>query len=108
MGTRRYPLNDSFFSYLYIVTRNCFQIARRVRILITHESCQEVGLDFLSTSGFKSKEKVHEFCWTEAVRIFFERRSKSSMNDLKNVHPNIKFICPHTSTNLPFHDFSIS
>lgn len=71
MGTRRYPLNDSFFSYLYIVTRNCFQIARRVRILITHESCQEVGLDFLSTSGFKSKEKVREFCWTEAVRIFF-------------------------------------
>ena len=71
MGTRRYPLNDSFFSYLYIVTRNCFQIARRVRKLITHESCQEVGVDFLSTSGFKSKEKVHEFCWTEAVRIFF-------------------------------------
>ena len=70
-GNEAVPLNDSFFSYLYIVTRNCFQIARRVRILITHESCQEVGVDFLSTSGFKSKEKVHEFCWTEAVRIFF-------------------------------------
>ena len=62
MGTRRYPLNDSFFSYLYIVTRNCFQIARRVRILITHESCQEVGLDFLSTSGFKSNAFFLRFC----------------------------------------------
>ena len=56
----------------------------------------------------KVKKKSMNFAGLKLFESFFERRSKSSMNDLKNVHPKIKFICPHTSTNLPFHDFSIS
>lgn len=52
----------------------------------------------------KVKKKSMNFAGLKLFESFFERRSKSSMNDLKNVHPNIK----HTSTNLPFHDFSIS
>ena len=56
----------------------------------------------------KVKKKSMNFAGLKLFESFFERRSKSSMNDLKNVHPNIKFICPHTSTNLPFRDFGIS